>query len=127
MKNNWKRWLIFPALLPFFSWMEAKTLEENLIQQSLDTIEYRVFVAVDKAGVEHWGGKEAYQAKLNAFFDQVNDFWNKAGNGRFNYYFRYIPYLQVIYDCSFPPIGENLSEECRFSQSRCTADYRFYS
>ena len=48
MKNNWKRWLIFPALLPFFSWMEAKTLEENLIQQSLDTIEYRVFVAVDK-------------------------------------------------------------------------------
>ena len=100
MKNNWKRWLIFPALLPFFSWMEAKTLEENQIQQSLDTIEYRVFVAVDKAGVEHWGGKEAYQAKLNAFFDQVNDFWNKAGNGRFNYYFRYIPDLQVIYDCS---------------------------
>ena len=48
MKNNWKRWLIFPALLPFFSWMEAKTLEENQIQQSLDTIEYRVFVAVDK-------------------------------------------------------------------------------
>lgn len=37
------------ALLPFFSWMEAKTLEENQIQQSLDTIEYRVFVAVDKA------------------------------------------------------------------------------
>lgn len=100
MKNNWKRWLIFPALLPFFSWMEAKTLEENQIQQSLDTIEYRVFVAVDKAGVEHWGGKEAYQAKLNAFFDQVNDFWNKAGNGRFNYYFRYTPDLQVIYDCS---------------------------
>ena len=100
MKNNWKRWLIFPALLPFFSWMEAKTLEENQIQQSLDTIEYRVFVAVDKAGVEHWGGKEAYQAKLNAFFDQVNDFWNKAGNGRFNYYFRYIPDLQVIYNCS---------------------------
>lgn len=29
MKNNWKRWLIFPALLPFFSWMEAKTLEET--------------------------------------------------------------------------------------------------
>ena len=58
MKNNWKRWLIFPALLPFFSWMEAKTLEENQIQQSLDTIEYRVFVAVDKAGVEHWGGNE---------------------------------------------------------------------
>ena len=49
MKNNWKRWLIFPALLPFFSWMEAKALEENQIQQSLDTIEYRVFVAVDKA------------------------------------------------------------------------------
>lgn len=30
----------------------------------------------------------------------MNDFWNKAGNGRFNYYFRYIPDLQVIYDCS---------------------------
>ena len=59
MKNNWKRWLIFPALLPFFSWMEAKTLEENQIHQSLDTIEYWVFLAVDKAGVEHWGGKEA--------------------------------------------------------------------
>ena len=30
----------------------------------------------------------------------MNDFWNKAGNGRFNYYFRCIPDLQVIYDCS---------------------------
>ena len=54
------------ALLPFFSWMEQRHWSENQIQQSLDTIEYRVFVAV--TGVEHWGGKEAYQAKLNAFF-----------------------------------------------------------
>lgn len=45
----------------------GKDIGGNQIQQSLDTIEYRVFVAVDKAGVEHWGGKEAYQAKLNAF------------------------------------------------------------
>ena len=88
MKNNWKRWLMFPAILPFLSLAEAKTVEGNLVQQPLDTIEYRVFVAVDKAGVEHWGGKEAYQAKLNTFFNQVNDFWNKAGNGRFTYYFR---------------------------------------
>ena len=51
MKNNWKRWLIFPALLPFFSWMEAKTLEENQIQQSLDTIEYRVFAGAAGAFV----------------------------------------------------------------------------
>lgn len=127
MKNNWKRWLIFPALLPFFSWMEAKTLEENQIQQSLDTIEYRVFVAVDKAGVEHWGGKEAYQAKLNAFFDQVNDFWNKAGNGRFQLLFPLYTGSAGDLRLLLPPIGENLSEECRFSQSRCTADYRFYS
>lgn len=99
MKNNWKRWLIFPVLLSFFSGADAKSVQDAL-SQPLDTIEYRVFVAVDKAGVEHWGGKEAYRAKLDAFFEQVNAFWNKAGAGRFTYYFRYIPDLQVIYDCS---------------------------
>ena len=83
MKNNWKRWLMFPAILSFLSLVEAKTVAGNQVQQPLDTIEYRVFIAVDKAGVEHWGGREAYQVKLNTFFNQVNDFWNKAGNERF--------------------------------------------
>lgn len=80
MKNDWKKWMFLSALLSFFSWTNAKTAEATLAQP-LDTIEYRVFVAVDKAGVEHWGGKEAYQEKLNVFFGRVNDFWNKAGTG----------------------------------------------
>ena len=100
MKTHWKKWLIFPALLPFFSAVEAKPASEAVEEQPLDTIDYRVFIAVDKAAVEHWGGREAYRTKLNAFFGQVNDFWNKAGQGRFKYYFRYIPDMQVVYDCS---------------------------
>ena len=99
MRKNWKRSLIIFVLLPFFSWMDAKTVQE-VVSLPLDTIEYRVFVAADKAGVEHWGGMEAYRIKLDSFFQQVNDFWNKAGDGRFKYYFRYIPDLQVVYDCS---------------------------
>ena len=100
MRINWKKGLILPALLPFFSLTEAKAEVKTITEQPLDTIEYRVFVAVDKAGVDHWGGKEAYEAKLKTLFTQVNDFWNKAGEGRFNYYFRYVPDLQVIYNCS---------------------------
>ena len=66
MKNGWKKWMFLFVLLSFFSWTNAKIVDKN-IAQPLDTIEYRVFVAVDKAGVEHWGGKEAYQEKLNGF------------------------------------------------------------
>ncbi|SHE43987.1 hypothetical protein SAMN05444349_102125 [Bacteroides faecichinchillae] len=100
MKISWKRWFLFPAVLPLFSWTNTGNVQKDVVSQPLDTIEYRIFVAVDKAGVEHWGGKEAYRAKLNTFFEQVNDFWNKAGDGRFNFYFRYVPDLQVVYDCS---------------------------
>ena len=83
MKNNWRKWLLIPALLPSFLGLDAKPMQGEVAPQPLDTIEYRVFIAVDKAGVEHWGGKAAYQKKLDAFFGQVNDFWNK-----------------VTYDCS---------------------------
>lgn len=100
MKYNWKRWLILSVLLPLLSLAEAKNTLETIAKQPLDTIEYKVFIAVDRAGVEHWGGKKVYQAKLNSFFGQMNDFWNKAGEGRFKYYFRYVPDLQVIYSCS---------------------------
>lgn len=100
MKTNWKKWLLLPAVLPFFSLVEAKSALDVTQEQPLDTINYNVFIAVDKAAVEHWGGKEAYQTKLNAFFGQVNEFWNSAGQGRFKYYFRYVPDLQVVYGCS---------------------------
>lgn len=100
MKNNWRKWLLIPALLPSFLGLDAKPMQGEVAPQPLDTIEYRVFIAVDKAGVEHWGGKAAYQKKLDAFFGQVNDFWNKAGEGRLKYYFRYVPDWQVTYDCS---------------------------
>ena len=83
--KHWKKWLTLPAILLFFSVAKAENSPETIVQHPLDTIEYRVFVAVDKAGVEHWGGKKAYQAKLNTFFGQMNDFWNKAGKGRFKY------------------------------------------
>lgn len=53
MKNNWKKWLLVPALLPSFLGLDAKTMQGEVTQQPLDTIEYRVFIAVDKAGVEH--------------------------------------------------------------------------
>lgn len=92
--------MMLPAMLPLFSLVEAKPVHEAVVQQPLDTIDYKVFVAVDKAAVDYWGGSEAYRTKLNAFFGQVNDFWNKAGDGRFKYYFRYLPDLQVVYDCS---------------------------
>lgn len=98
------------AFLPLFSWADARTIQE-IPSQPLDTIEYRVFVAVDKSGVEHWGGKEAYQGKLNTFFGQVNDFWNKAGDGHLKYYFRYVPDLQVVYDCSSRQL-ENVYKNC---------------
>lgn len=106
MKNKKKSWFLFFVLLPFFLQAGAGNICDFTVEaqeadlQPWDTIEYRVFVAVDKAAVEHWGGKASYQAKLNAFFNQMNDFWNKAGDGRFNYYFRYLPDLQVVYDCS---------------------------
>ena len=100
MKNNWRKWLLIPALLPSFLGLDAKPMQGEVAPQPLDTIEYRVFIAFDKAGVEHWGGKAAYQKKLDAFFGQVNDFWNKAGEGRLKYYFRYVPDWQVTYDCS---------------------------
>lgn len=99
MKNNWKKWMFLYALLSLSLWANAETVEGTNVQP-LDTVQYRVFVAVDKAGVEYWGGKDVYQEKLNIFFGQMNDFWNKAGDGRFKYYFRYIPDLQVIYNCS---------------------------
>lgn len=99
MINNLKKWLILPVVLPFFSLAEVKAAPE-VTAQPLDTIEYKVFIAVDKAAVEHWGGKESYQTQLNAFFEKMNDFWNEAGQGRFKYYFRYVPDLQVVYDCS---------------------------
>ena len=95
-----KKWLVLSVILLFLSVAKAKNTSEVTVQSPLDTIKYRVLVAVDKAGVEHWGGKKAYQAKLNTFFGQMNDFWNKAGEGRFKYYFRYVPDLQVIYSCS---------------------------
>lgn len=85
--------------LSLFALVEAKPVSV-MMAQPLDTIEYKVFVAVDKAAVDHWGGKESYQTKLNVFFDQMNGFWNEAGQGRFKYYFRYVPDLQVVYDCS---------------------------
>ena len=65
-----------------------------------DTVEYKVFIAVDRPAVEHGGGEAAYRGKLYRFFDQVNTFWNEAGQGRFHYYFRFVPDLQVIYDGS---------------------------
>lgn len=99
MINNLKKWLIMPVVLPFLSLAEVKSMPEIMLQ-SLDTIEYKVFIAVDKAAVEHWGGKVSYQTQLNTFFEKMNDFWNKAGQGRFQYYFRYVPDLQVVYDCS---------------------------
>lgn len=67
---------------------------------ALDTIEYNVYVAADYEGVMHHGGTDAYRKKLNLLFDQVNDFWNSAGSGKFNFYFKYNPDLQVVYKCS---------------------------
>lgn len=46
------------------------------------------------------GRKGGLSEKLDAFFGQVNDFWNKVGEGRLKYYFRYVPDWQVTYDCS---------------------------
>ena len=54
MKNNWRKWLLIPALLPSFLGMDAKPMQGEVAPQPLDTIEYQVFIAVDKAGVEHW-------------------------------------------------------------------------
>ncbi len=107
--------------------MEAKTLEENQIRQSLDTIEYQVFVAVDKAGVEHWGGKEASSEAEMLFRPSERLLEQKPAMDVFNYYFRYIPDLRVIYDCSSTQLEKIYQKSLRFSQSRCTADYRFHS
>lgn len=104
-KIIWKRIYSISILLLLSAWISGQTLEAAMFHP-LDTIEYRVFVAVDKAGVEHWGGRDAYSAKLNVFFDQMNDFWNKAGEGRFQYYFRYIPDLQIIYEGSSRKLEE---------------------
>lgn len=68
--------------------------------ERLDTIDYRVFIAVDRPAIEHWGGETAYREKLDEFFGKVNKFWNEAGEGRFKYYFRYLPDLQMIYNGS---------------------------
>jgi len=99
MINSLKKWLILSVVVSFFSFVDAKSAPE-VVKHPLDTIEYKVFVAVDKAAVEHWGGKESYQTQMNAFFVKMNGFWNEAGLGRFKYYFRFVPDLQVVYDCS---------------------------
>lgn len=65
-----------------------------------DTVTYKVFIAVDRPAVDHWGGEEAYRRQLHAFFDKVNRFWNEAGQGRFKYYFKYVPDMQVVYQGS---------------------------
>lgn len=69
-------------------------------EEKLDTINYRVFIAVDRPAVEHWGGEDSYRDKLYSFFDKVNAYWNEAGKNRFKYYFRYLPDMQVIYNGS---------------------------
>lgn len=65
-----------------------------------DTLDFRLFVAVDKYSVEYLGGKEKYQKMLDKAFEKVNRKWNGYEKNSFNYYFRYIPYLKEIYEGS---------------------------
>lgn len=96
--NCLRRWML-ALLLPLCTLAYAAGSNKSEAQV-LDTIEYRVFIAVDRAAVEHWGGEEAYRTKLYAHFDRMNEFWNEAGDGRFKYYFRYVPDIQIIYNGS---------------------------
>lgn len=70
-----------------------------------DTVEYRVFVAADKPGVDYFGGEQEYRRKLDNLFMETNRFWNN-GSDKLECYFRYIPELMVIYEGS-SKVAEN--------------------
>lgn len=78
------------------------------IPTRLDTIEYRVYIASDRAGVEYFGGEQVYRKKIDELFRRTNEFWNN-GSDKFKYYFRYVPDLQLIYDGSSKVIEQFFS------------------
>lgn len=66
-----------------------------------DTIEFMVLAYVDKASVEgHLGGSErVVRQKMERLFQDVSVYWNKAGKGRLNAYYKYVLGEMKIYDC----------------------------
>lgn len=68
---------------------------------SIDTVDFRGLVYLDRVSIEgHLGGSErVVRQKMEKFFNDVTLYWNRSGNGRLNYYYRYVLGDIVPYDC----------------------------
>ena len=85
---------LFFLLIP----LSANTRNDDN-KSRLDTIEYKIYIAADRVGVEHFGGEYVYKKKVDEMFSRVNAFWNN-GSDQFKYYFKFIPDVQLIYEGS---------------------------
>lgn len=80
----------------------------------LEVVTYRGYVAMDASSVEHYGGREAVQRKLDDFFNSVTQFWNecgrtdgvRGGQNRFKYHFVFTGELMDVYEGSSTDAGK---------------------
>lgn len=76
----------------------------------IDTLDFNIYVAADKASVDFLGGSEAYQKKLDIAFNKVNRKWNGYERNNFNHYYRFIPHLENIYEGSSMQAQDKISK-----------------
>lgn len=81
-----------------------------------DTLDFRLFVAADKATVDYFGGRDVYQKKLDEAFAKVNRKWNGYERNNFNHYYRFIPYLETVYTGSSIQAGNDVAEKVNTSK-----------
>lgn len=73
----------------------------NTDQLTLDTVDFRVLVYIDKPSVEsHLGGSERIvRQKMDKLFSDVTKYWNKSANAKLDFYYRYVLADMKVYDC----------------------------
>jgi len=76
-------------------------MDPKILMIRLHQILLNLWFWPDKASVEgHLGGSErVVRKKMEKLFQDVSAYWNKAGKGRLNAYYKYILGDMKIYDC----------------------------
>lgn len=91
----------------------AMSLKHEPLYKSevIDTLDFNIYVAADKASVDFLGGSEAYQKKLDIAFHKVNRKWNGYDRNNFNHYYRFIPHLENVYEGSSMQAQDAISKK----------------
>ena len=66
--------------------------------ETLDTIDYRAWIWIEKSDLQRYGGERIFKSKLKTFFRHTTLFWNESKN-KFSHYYRFVPSDDLyIYD-----------------------------